>query len=734
MPSKLASPSPFLSNIENGLHSSSPMPASCVATSAAPPHILSENTAASLNSLQIQHSSAKTTSKLIIPKRSKVTRESLQILNLEFEKCQNPHPEIRKGIAAETGLSERTVRIWFQNKRAKTRKQERDRKQQHYLNPSFKIFHTQNVPVVDVNFTSNNTSNVNLLPASQTNAMPFPNMTNSSNHLPSPNVVKDKKTQKLVTKKQCISSTPKSKIPTIDMGKCIPLYINSQFDYIDSSCIIIDKWQRVKSEQSINLQFIPELLTLSPQDINKLMVQSLDLVIIISKKSNVINYFFSTISNKKKVIFRIYYPLSSISSFNISNSITNIESPLFKNEFNSEISLLLNEPPSFEINFVDEKTTKNTWIKTGDFSINKQVQNCFSGNGKGNDIPHKIIGRVQAIMHLYDYIHNNQTMANSHVYSNLLNYSTSNIISSKDFYQNLYSPAQMSQGMYGGSPHDHISNLKSTKPNNDNVLLPPLQQTQLQNNHNVPNTQHRFSISYPPSHSLVPLHSFTNSNININPYQHRQSLPNLSEYFYSLPPTQNVVGNDAHPEGAVGNTHLHSIPSHYNLYNTGGNNDEAIINPLNIANFTTTHIQQFQKSMAHKQLGSLSSVSSTNSLSLNDYCESFKGASVDIASSSKCSSIQPLSPYSNNDANLFAANESPASLVSTFAKKIADKNNQMNEIQEEDNQPDEIQPTYVKQTRIQKKEQEQIRDCDSPSISNDYLNVNKDNIVSDLQN
>lgn len=58
-------------------------------------------------------------------RRARLNGKSLEILMEEFQKCPNPSPEIRKLIANRVNIAERSVRIWFQNRRAKIRKSEK---------------------------------------------------------------------------------------------------------------------------------------------------------------------------------------------------------------------------------------------------------------------------------------------------------------------------------------------------------------------------------------------------------------------------------------------------------------------------------------------------------------------------------------------------------------------------------------------------------------------------------
>ncbi|RCK65192.1 Regulatory protein PHO2 [Candida viswanathii] len=60
-------------------------------------------------------------------KRIRATGEALEFLISEFQKNANPSPEHRKFISQKACMNEKAVRIWFQNRRAKQRKFERQR-------------------------------------------------------------------------------------------------------------------------------------------------------------------------------------------------------------------------------------------------------------------------------------------------------------------------------------------------------------------------------------------------------------------------------------------------------------------------------------------------------------------------------------------------------------------------------------------------------------------------------
>lgn len=58
-------------------------------------------------------------------KRTRATGEALELLKKEFDLNPNPNAQNRKRISEQTGLPEKNVRIWFQNRRAKYRKSDR---------------------------------------------------------------------------------------------------------------------------------------------------------------------------------------------------------------------------------------------------------------------------------------------------------------------------------------------------------------------------------------------------------------------------------------------------------------------------------------------------------------------------------------------------------------------------------------------------------------------------------
>lgn len=56
--------------------------------------------------------------------RKKTSKEQFQILEETFRKCQKPSLEVRKDLATKLSMTPRSVQVWFQNRRAKSKNQD----------------------------------------------------------------------------------------------------------------------------------------------------------------------------------------------------------------------------------------------------------------------------------------------------------------------------------------------------------------------------------------------------------------------------------------------------------------------------------------------------------------------------------------------------------------------------------------------------------------------------------
>ncbi|GMM33366.1 Pho2 protein [Saccharomycopsis crataegensis] len=296
------------------------------------------------------------------PKRARVTGSKLAILLSEYDINPNPSPDSRKLIAAKVGLAERSVRIWFQNRRAKNRKEQRERDARggHGL--------------MDPSVVTGSSRGI-------------------YNSLTAPH----------------------------DLGRVIPVHINHHYDFIHANSITIGAWQRIKQDSAINHHFQPQLLSLSPISVEALMSDPLDLAIIYSKKDQEINYFFTSYNKGQKILFRIYFSLADCHSVTCNGidkvsssyqtSVSSPTTPTSSSSFNpnpsplnSELTLCLSNCPRFAVYFTFPDTNspgsmgdaRAMWTPSEDFSVDHQVRNAYFGVG-GKSIPHKIVGRTVAL-------------------------------------------------------------------------------------------------------------------------------------------------------------------------------------------------------------------------------------------------------------------------------------------------------------------------------------------------
>lgn len=277
-------------------------------------------------------------------KRTRASGEILTYLINEFNKNSNPTTQMRKAIASKTGMPERSVRIWFQNRRAKARKMEKLHKT--YSGSSLG--------------DHNNTSHTNTT-------------TNDMHNL-------------------------LSKIDTL------PIEINEKYSFIDSRCISVGTWQRIRTG-SANLDFLNEMVNLSPKIIYSLM-ESTDLLVVLSKKDQEINYFFSGVFQNDKVLFRIFYPIVSI----VKSSILNQSQQPGEGEIEYTDTLLqidLTTSPKFAVHFLRDPTTGkenlNQWSICEDFSEGQQVAMAHTGDG-GSQIGHILTGDSDHLKYLNTFI------------------------------------------------------------------------------------------------------------------------------------------------------------------------------------------------------------------------------------------------------------------------------------------------------------------------------------------
>ncbi|BFZ54052.1 hypothetical protein PYCC9005_001083 [Savitreella phatthalungensis] len=89
------------------------------------PHIGNRLRSVSLNSRFGGRSTANLTQQQMNKKRQRATPEQLVVLEEAFAVNPNPNAKMREAISGEINMTERSVQIWFQNRRAKTKTQQK---------------------------------------------------------------------------------------------------------------------------------------------------------------------------------------------------------------------------------------------------------------------------------------------------------------------------------------------------------------------------------------------------------------------------------------------------------------------------------------------------------------------------------------------------------------------------------------------------------------------------------
>lgn len=307
--------------------------------------------------------------------RTRIPREILDVFLQEFKKNISPSSEDRKRIAAQCNIEEKKVRIWFQNKRAKLKKIQNKMKNQN-INNQAHAYNDQMMNQQQYEFFNKE------------------------------NVFNDQAQYMMDDE--------------YDMDNIfdnVPWGLNKNYHFIDSSSVSVGGWKRVKNGHltdegdteygKINsnaMELVENLSNLSPKSIDSIMGDSTDLLLIISKKNNEINYFFSAIADEKKILFRVFFPIYSVVNCSISvnkDAINNNEKDSEDEDELSHLSLMLNRPPKFAVYFTEGEDGDNQWNICDDFSEDKQVSMSFIGS---YEIPHIITGLEDSLKRMNSLI------------------------------------------------------------------------------------------------------------------------------------------------------------------------------------------------------------------------------------------------------------------------------------------------------------------------------------------
>lgn len=289
-------------------------------------------------------------------KRTRASGEVLEYLIREFHQNQNPSPEVRKEISERTNMSEKAVRIWFQNRRAKARKVEKYERNSSMSGPSSK-----KIGAIK-NSGSIHSSRSNSLSLQDIQLQMSPNNLYLNQYI-----------------------------------NQLPIEINEKYCFIDIQSLSVGSWQRIKTGYHEENILKNNLINLSPFTLNNIM-NNVDLLVILLKKNLEINYFFSAISNNSKILFRIFYPIDSILTCSL------LDNNLDKE--NNELRLSLSHSPKFSVYFFNGvNSNSNQWSLCEDFSENQQVSAAHSFDVEQNNIiPHVLVGVKNSLEYLNNFI------------------------------------------------------------------------------------------------------------------------------------------------------------------------------------------------------------------------------------------------------------------------------------------------------------------------------------------
>lgn len=290
-------------------------------------------------------------------KRTRASGEVLEFLLLEFEVNQNPLPDQRKEISDRTGMSEKAVRIWFQNRRAKLRKLDR-------------MGQGPNQP---------------------------PGGSNST-----PATMQTQDAPSYASSRSSLLSNIHTSANQVLEAHQNPLHL---YNLVDCSSLSVGSWQRVKTGEN-NAAIVQSVENLAPFCVKQFMAD-VDLLVVLSRKNNEINYFFSAPTNDSKILFRVFYPVSSVLSCSLLDNNISKE--------NNELRISLSHKPQFSVYFYNGVNAElNQWSICEDFSEGQQVSSAYYSPG-GEKIPHVLVGVKQSLEILQMFLMENAQAAPPHV-------------------------------------------------------------------------------------------------------------------------------------------------------------------------------------------------------------------------------------------------------------------------------------------------------------------------------
>ena len=302
-------------------------------------------------------------------RRLRAKGETLEILKREFETNPSPSIEQRRKIAKVVGMPEKNVTIRFQNRRAKFKKKQRS------LAAERQRYSPMRAASVGKPYAGVGIGVTGELKEGGIGMSEDLGLDSSSGEIQVPAFV--------------------DKFKFFDR---IPFDYNADYNFVDVCSVTIGTWNRMKSGSILKRKFkvVKELRNLSPNSVSTLMLDSTDLLVLISQKNFEVNYFFIAIANNTKILFRIFYSIDSIMDCSLTTEASSSEELLSPGRTNSifgEFRIVLSKSPNFAVYFLNsnerDPDDANQWSICEDFSEGRQVSTAYVG---GTNIPHCLKG------------------------------------------------------------------------------------------------------------------------------------------------------------------------------------------------------------------------------------------------------------------------------------------------------------------------------------------------------
>ena len=307
-------------------------------------------------------------------KRHRVQPEALKQLKILYKSTTHPSIQERKELSQRINMSERSVTVWFQNRRANQKKKkiiadERRRKRRTHSRSGNRSSDSEE-------FDSNDEESEN-------------DEDGNSNSL---------------------SDESEEDREKLDLFDKIPLDINMNYNFIDIGLISVGSWNRRKSGAMSpdGQRRVQQMRNLSPSSIYSILNDETDMIVLISKKNQEINYFFCVQSETGKILFRMFYPIRIVANCTLTlESDTDLTSK--RETVNiGELRLDLDKPPTFAVHYsnsnnpdIQNLPDQNQWSLCGDFSDGRQVTDAYIG---GSNMPHCLRGLQSSLIYMNSLI------------------------------------------------------------------------------------------------------------------------------------------------------------------------------------------------------------------------------------------------------------------------------------------------------------------------------------------